>query len=258
MGTPGATPIFQGAAQDADVLRAQLDRLYNLAPEGSVIQDPARRAQLTNRAEHVSRLSAELIALQNFVPGRVGRILGPLVTGGEKDPGTGKAVPVPGTVGNFAPSPFGFLDPTAVGLTRNFYLPAGATNLIPRELDRAGLGLPEQRAIDQLAHNAALTSAVNQQLTDARRIVAGLPANAVADLSQGRYPQNLRGYELAFTGANLGALEIAARELLAMTVAVNTGGTPPLQVEQVNDTGKRNGRGASGINHELVHERADP
>jgi hypothetical protein len=41
-------------------------------------------------------------------------------------------------------------------------------------------------------------------------------------------------------------------------ILVPTGSAPPLTVHQVDDVGARNGRGAKGINRELVHERADP
>lgn len=39
---------------------------------------------------------------------------------------------------------------------------------------------------------------------------------------------------------------------------VNTGGTPPLEVQPVNDAGRRNQEAKHGIDRELIHERADP
>jgi hypothetical protein len=290
--TPGTTPVFQGADASARDLRAGLDRVFNLAPEGSVIQDPQRRAQLATSVEHVFSLTAQLATLQAAVPGRVGRLMGPLVTGIEKDPGTGKLRPGEAVAGNFLPSPLGFLDPTSVGLARNFYLPAGSTEIIPRVADRVGLGLPEQRAEDEARRAMLDTNAAISRVRTAEVAVSGESVNTLQDLAAGRGGLTRAGVLRATSGADDASLRMAAQSELDRLAGVSAvplpvadlppgaaapvasaqpttsdpvsaaagpaGGPNPATQTPINDAGKRHEATAQGIARDLIAERADP
>ncbi len=183
---PSIDPFGGVATQrDADIIRQRVDDIFGLAPPGSVIADPERRGKLFTAASHVIELTLELAAVQRFVPGQAGRLMGPIITGVEKDPGTGKVGPKAGTAGNLLPSPAGFLDPTAVGLQRNFYIPpapahrTGAVDLLPGVVDRIGLGIPEQRAEDAARRAAAVESA-RLDLANALTFASADTVNALA------------------------------------------------------------------------------
>lgn len=288
---PGSTPVFQGAAHDAEILRAQLDRLFALAPEGSVIADPARRAKLATAVEHVATLTAELGAIQSTIPGRVGRVFGIMVSGLEKEPETNKVGAKKGTVGNLLPSPFGFLDPTAVGLPRNFYLPAGSTQFIPSAADRIGLGLREQRAEDTLRFQRSIENAATSRTRKIEATLSGESTGTLEDLAAGRGGFTRAGVLIATSGVDLAGLRDAAA--LELAVRANPTAQPPraglpagaaapvaavqpapvaavqpvvgagggqdaATIRPVNDAGKRHEATAQGIARELVHERADP
>jgi hypothetical protein len=284
--------FFQGADRDAQVLQSELDRAFTSAPPGSVLADPERRRKFGHALTHVVEITASLAVIQTYAPGLVGRALGPLVTGLEKDPGTGKVRPGGGSIGNFAPSPFGFLDPTAVGLPRNFYLPPGATELVPRAADRFGFGLPEQRIEDE-ARRAQLNAleAVSRTRT-AQLAVASESVQTLQDVAAGRGGLSRAGVlfaespvpatdlqaaaQLELTrraagGAVINPLNPEREEIVARALVAQTRGLPvpappdaappvpdPAQQQPVNDAGRRNEAVRRGIDRELVHERADP
>jgi hypothetical protein len=290
--TPGTTPVFQGAEADAQILRARLNDLFNLAPQGSVIQDPERRAHLTNAAEHVAELTFELGAIQRTIPGRAGRLFGTLASGLEKDPGTGKVGAKEATAGNFLPSPLGFLDPTSVGVPRNWYLPAGSTEFIPRVADRVGLGLPEQRAEDMLRREQLDAAAALSRTVTAEFAVRGEEVSTLQDLASGRGGFTRAGVIRATSGADDASLRIAAQGeldrvtggLAGLLRAANlppgaaapvasvqpttsdpvsaaggpAGGPNPATQTPINDVGKRHEATAQGIARDLIAERADP
>lgn len=141
-----------------------------LFPPGTILGDAERRSHLAKAAKDVARLTVELALISRVIPGKAGRIAAKVIAGLEKDPGTGKVVPGAGTIGNFLPSPFGFLDPTAVGLKRNFYLPPGSTDYVPRLVDDVGLGFPEQRRDDQQRRLQIMNARVQNALKQIRAL----------------------------------------------------------------------------------------
>jgi hypothetical protein len=212
MPDPTQQIVFRGAEQDAAVLRQALNDLFNLAPQGSVLQDPARRARLGSASESVVKLTVELALVNEFVPGKAGQIFGKLVSGVEKDPATGKVGPTAATGANFLPSPLGFLDPTTVGVKRNFYLPSGSTDFIPGAADRLGLGIPEQRAEDTARSNQMMTNANLSRLTTARQAVASESDETLQSIIAGQGGFTRAGVIFATSGAGAAELRIAATE----------------------------------------------
>ena len=248
--------VFRGADRDAEVLRERLNQIFNLAPQGSIIQDPQRREKFGRAAEHVGVMTAELAAVTRALPGMVGRAFGMAISGVEKEPETGKVNVGQGTAANFAPSPLGLLDPTAIGLSRNFYLPGGSSRFIPSEVDRLGLGLPEQRAADTTATQLRLTTEANSRQTRAQQIAGAQPVAVLEDLAAGRGGFTRAG--VIFATSEVPFLDLqreAQRELLRRAASASI---QPEHVQPVNDAARRNRDGAEGINRELVHERADP
>jgi len=110
-------------------------------PQTSVIGDPNREAKLEASAEETAEITAKLAVLTKIIPASIPRNILIFFAGVKKTP-TGDTKITPGTAGNFAPAPIGYLDPTAVGLRRTFYLPPGSTDFLPRRLGHFGLGLP--------------------------------------------------------------------------------------------------------------------
>lgn len=291
------TPVFQGAESSSRDLRAAGDRLLNTLFPNTLISDPARREKLGKSAEHVVELTALLGLIQAALPGIVGRAFGIVASGLEKDPGTGKVRPGAGTAGNFLPSPLGFLDPTAIGLKPNFYLPAGSSQVIPPIADRLGLGIPQQRAEDEANASARADAEIVRRNAAALSAVQGESADTLRDLAAGRGGLTRSGVLFATSGVgfvdlqNAAIVELTRREnapgLVASIVqpalmAVNALNPftldqtlPPVptappgaseltpvptvdNTQPVNDAAKRNERGKKGIDRELIHERADP
>lgn len=204
---PGSSPVFRTADVDAHRLREFLDRLYRQAPQGSVVEDPARRAKLITAVEHVAVMTAELAAVSTVIPGTAGKLFSVGIAGVEKDPSTGRLRPGPHTATNLAPSPAGFLDPTAVSLPRNWWLPSGSTDYIPREADRAGLGLPEQRRIDErLSAQRALALTGSTNVT-ARKAVASESDETLAAIIAGQGGPTRAGIIIATSGVGLADLQ---------------------------------------------------
>ena len=173
---------------------------------------------------------------------------------------------------NFAPQPFGFLDPTAVGLQRNFYLPAGSTSLVPKQLDRIGFGLPEQRAEDEARRARLAAAAVLSANKKLAETLAGESVETLQDLAAGRGGFSRAGVLFATSEVPFNDLQAGAA---AQLVLINTPepqtplpappvgqlptqATEPARVEPINDAGIRNRDAHTGIDQELVHERADP
>lgn len=155
-------PVFHGADRDAAALRAAVERArralesdLGLEP-GSLSLDPQRAEAIGESTEQAAKLTAAAAAIARAVPGPVGKLLATLTVGAEKSPDTGKLRPGAGFPLNAAPSPIGYGQPNAFGLPPNFWLPTGATDVIPVVADELKLGIPEQRLIDQrLAMHAA-------------------------------------------------------------------------------------------------------
>lgn len=290
------TPVFQGAEASSRDLRAAGDRLLQTLFPNTVLGDPARREKLGDSAVHVVEITAVLGAIQAFVPGVAGKVFGVLFSGLEKQPGTGKPIPTPGTAANFLPSPFGFLDPTAIGLKPNFYLPAGSTQVIPSIADRVGLGIPQQRAEDEANRRRREEQAAQQRDLKATNAVANESADTLNDILAGRGGLTRAGVIIATSETTLFALQQAARAELARrssnppplqsvvnqifaelgnpdpfpTGPAQPAAIPPAQPAAIpavpsitntdppGDKAKRNGDGAKGIDRELIHERADP
>jgi len=132
-------------------------------PFGEDTQSPALKARLRAQAQGPDPLNdvqeeiAEGIAItlglgriRAAIPGRAGRVFEEVFSATGVSP-TGAPTFGPKVGANFAPAPFGYTDPAAVRLPPNFFLPAGATNFIPAQLDALGFGLPEQRREDAAA-----------------------------------------------------------------------------------------------------------
>lgn len=179
------------SARDAEIIRrkaeaAKREIMEQLGiPQTSVVGDPAREAKLEESSKEVAEITAKLALLTKVVPASIPRNILIFFAGVKKTPtGDTKVVPVTGT--NFAPAPIGYLDPTSVGLKRNFYLPSGSSVVIPGILDQFGLGLPEQRS-DDAARAAQLreTTATSAQRT-ARRVLQNEPDDVIADIAAGQ------------------------------------------------------------------------
>lgn len=146
---PFGQPANTGAPPPAAPDRGPFYPHPSLFPPDTVLGDPTRRNNLEHSIEKVIRLTVELGFVTQFIPGKAGQLFAKLIAGVEKDPGTGKVGGSASSSANFLPSPFGFLDPTAIGLKPNFYLPPGSSRVIPRPVDQIGFGLPQQREEDE-------------------------------------------------------------------------------------------------------------
>jgi len=158
----------------------------NLIPPGSVVGDAERRRNLERAVVKAAELTAAIKIASRVVPGIPGKVLGALVTGIEKDPETGRLRPEMAAGANFLPSPFGFLDPEAVGLRRNFYLPAGSTELMPRRADRLGIGIPQQRAEDAVRRATLDRQDAEFRARRAAEVIEGESVETLQDLAAGR------------------------------------------------------------------------
>ena len=204
---PPSQPVNVGPSAPTVPDRGPFYPVPGLFPPGTVLGDPNRRAKLEHSVDDVLKLTAQLAAVSQLVPGVPGRLLAKLVAGVEKPPQTGKVAPSPGSLGNFAPSPFGFLDPTSVGLSRNFYLPAGSTAIIPRPVDQFGIGLPQQRALDEQAARQQLDSARFNFLAQLSRETSA----TVAQLAAGRGTFNRAAEVRAFSGLAFSEVQLVAQ-----------------------------------------------
>lgn len=237
MSVPGFNPFnVDGINADAEVMRQFLQRVFQSAPPGSVLADPARREKLFAAVGSVVELTVSLTIGQRFVPEALQKTFAILVSGVEKQPGTGRLPigKVPG--GNFLPSPFGFLDPTSIGLERNFYIPStrperiSAVDLLPRAVDRIGLGIPEQRAQEA----RELQSLRDVQDRTAAQLVA-TESTAGLELIVGPTYAFQRGQRIAVaSNVPLPALQQAARAELNRRAAFDTNPLTPLVADVAN------------------------
>ncbi len=179
---------FSGADRSAETIQRGIDEFYKVFPSDTLMGDPARRARAGKGVARVGELTIELAAIARTVPGRAGQLLASLVAGVEKQPDTGKIAPVPGTATNLAPSPIGLMDPTAVGLEHNFYLPSGVTNFIPRELHRFIPGGRMQAELDQTARVNELDARQRDILNRARQFVAPESDATLGQVVRGEFP----------------------------------------------------------------------
>lgn len=155
-----------------------------LIPPRQMYGTPEQRTKLGGAVVKAAEITAILAAVTKVVPGVPGKILGVFLAGIEKEPETGRLRPEIGVGANFLPSPFGFLDPTAVGLERNFYLPSGSTDYIPGVADRLGLGLPQQRAEDAVRSAQLADAASRSRAATAQRVVGGQSDEVLRDLAE--------------------------------------------------------------------------
>lgn len=146
---PIGQPVNTGAAPPAAPDRGPFYPPTTLFPPGTVLGDQKRRDKFERDVDEVLSLTAALAFVTRVIPGKAGQLFGKLIAGVEKSPETGKVGGSVATGANFLPSPFGFMDPTAIGLKRNFYLPPGSSAVVPRVVDQIGLGLPQQREEDE-------------------------------------------------------------------------------------------------------------
>lgn len=147
------------------------NELPPVIPPDSVLGDPQRRERLEREAVNVAKLTALLALVTRAIPGPAGKVFSVAIAGLEKSPETGRVRPGPHTPANFLPSPIGFLDPEAVGLQRNFWLPPGSTEYVPRFADRLGIGLPQQRIEDELRRERLDRAALTSREATARQVV---------------------------------------------------------------------------------------
>lgn len=186
----------------------------NLFPPDTVLGDAERRHRLNDAIADVIELTFELSAISRLIPGRAGRVAAQVVAGVEKQPQTGKVNVGQGTAMNFAPSPVGFLDPTSVGLSRAWWIPAGATQYIPVVVDHIGLGLAQQRAEDDRAAARRDTNEQLRRAASAQRAVMGLSNDDLEDILSGPSPLSEGAQLLAFRGQLLPDLRTAAQREL--------------------------------------------
>ena len=246
--------IFRGAATDAAFIE------QNVLP-GTFLEPRERRAKLVSAAGSVIEITAVLGAIGAALPGRLGALFGALVSGVEKDPATGKPHPGKGTAVNFAPSPIGFLDPTALGLPRNFYLPAGASNTIPPFADRLGLGFPEQRREDE-ARQLVIDRAVSTSRVDqARKAVESESDETLQRIIAGQGGFTRAGVIFATSEVPAVNLQIAARaEQIRRARTIVPGLVPAVReltaaVEQLRIAGLENVELAQDIGADLDAEQ---
>lgn len=192
---------FGGAAtaRDAEIARRKIEQAGQIArdlfgvPSTSVVGDPQRRAGLERGLEHGAELTALAAAITLTIPGRLGRLLSGLAVGAEKDPNSGSIRTGPSALGNAAPAPIGYIDPAAYGLAPNFYLPPRITQVIPREADRIGFGLPQQRRQDEANAAAREAAEIRQRIAAARAAVANESDATLEDILAGRGGFNRAG-----------------------------------------------------------------
>lgn len=151
-------------------------------PSVPILDDPIRREKLGNAVVDVAKTTAVLGLIAKYVPHPALKAFALFWSGLQRDPHTGALRPGLVTLGNLAPVPLGYLDPPAVGVQPNWWLPAGATNYLPKIADRLGMGIPQQRAEDQAAKLAeALENEARRQ-----NVVSGESNDTLADLVAGR------------------------------------------------------------------------
>jgi hypothetical protein len=266
----------------------------NPQPPTPNLQDELYKQKLEKNLKEAAARTAALGAVQRIIPGVPGKLFGTLVSGLEKDAGSGRVSVGKGTALNLAPAPLGFLDAELYGLRRNFYLPAGVSEVIPPALNKIVPGLPEQRKEDELRK----FHVGNQHINAARATVQGEQLDTLQQLAAGTGGPFTRASVLrATTGldfqalASAAQLEIDIREgrvprpapaesgLLGSTAPIPAGSAPvlasgpgapvpaggsgsasiqPEGIQPVNDAAKRNEDSAKGIRRQLVSERADP
>jgi len=215
----------EGADRSANAVRAAVGKgnakfgvsveNVDLVPPDSVVGDPARRRRLEDASIKVVEITAILGAVTRAIPGPAGKVAAFVLAGLEKSPETGRVRPTPGTAGNFLPSPIGFMDPEAVGLPRNFYLPAGSTEFIPRAVDRVGLGLPQQRAEDEVRRATIDRQSADERARRAAEVVQGESVETLEDLAAGRGGLTRAGVLIATSETTLPDLQAAAQRELS-------------------------------------------
>lgn len=241
------------------------------APPAPNFEDPVFRAAAEKQAIAVTEATAAFATIARVAPHPVIKYPA-LFLSGFAATDQAKIKPTPNIAMNAAPKPIGYTDPALFGLKPNFYLPSGVTVYLPRFADRAGLGLPEQRAEDlnrlMLASQRRAELFTQSETTQTLKALAG--ADAVPFLSRA-------SVVLATSEASRVDLRTAAqRELLrrgvpvadvpnlpadflaALAAATAPGSSRPGLVDPPNDAAKRNLAAAEGIRKELAHERADP
>ncbi len=195
----------------------QPNELPPIIPPGSVLGDPARRERLASSAGDVIQTTATLAVIARAIPHPAGRAAVAIFAGVHSD--DGGVGPNRRTLFNFAPIPFGFLDADAAGLPRNYYLPRGVTQFVPKFFDDkfgGKLGLPEQRAEDEAAAIINRVEADVSRQAAARAAVANETNETLADLAAGRGGFTRAGVVRSLEGVgDTAALERAAAEELA-------------------------------------------
>jgi len=218
---------FEGAGGDAEILRRKKRQVEDVildfmeVPRTTVIRDPARRERLAHSTDEVLGITAKLALLQEAVPAGLLRNIIIFFSGVKKTP-EGDTKVTPGTAGNLAPSPVGYLDPTTVGLKRNFYLPPGSSRFVPNEAEQLGLGFKEQRQEDfesDLKDAMARSSSLNNTL---RQIVENESTATLEDLVSGRGGFTRAGVIRAKGVGDTKQLELAAAVELSKRRAAPT------------------------------------
>lgn len=200
----------------------------------TLLGNQQKREKLLAGEEKAGALAAELALVTKVIPGPVGRAVGTLLVGVEKDPGTGKIRPGNSFIGNVLPSPIGLAPPSSFGLPPNFYLPPRITEVIPSEADRVGFGLPEQRREDEANAEAKRIAAATTQIRGARAVVATESDETLAALIAGQGGLSRAGVvrasnpEIGTRALETAAgLELARRQAAAAGALPATRGSPP-------------------------------
>lgn len=225
---------------------------------------PERREQTANEGARALGTAAGVGVIAKFVPHQLGAEIARLGAGIHKSPATGKM-----SVGilfftNLLPVPFGFVDPTTFGLPKNYYLPRGSSILIPRFVDRLGLGTAEQRAADESAAEAEQSRRFRATVdrlsrldpARVREIAAGRPTAEEFRFFHEVY--HVDRDTLTHAAQRQTGQSVNLTEALAQLMAdVNKTFLPAL-VEPTNAAAKRSSEKAEGIRAELITEYADP
>jgi hypothetical protein len=184
------------------------------APVGPTdVVNPAFQRKVGHDLEEVAKLTAQLAVISKLLPGPVGKIAAFAFAGVEKTH-EGRVRPSGATLLNALPSPFGYMPPEDFGLKKNFYLPAGSSTYLPAILDRARVGVAEQRVEDLQRQNSLAENAVRSDLARARAAVAGESPATLDAILQGQGGFTRAGVVIATSGAGLASLQLAAAERL--------------------------------------------
>lgn len=228
------------------------------------LSSPERRHETAVGSAKALGTAAGVGAIAKIVPHQAGVQLAKLGAGLEKSPTTGKLKAGPLFLTNLLPVPFGFVDPTIFGLERNYYLPAGSSLLIPRFVDRFGLGTREQRAADE----AAAELARRERFTRAQERLQRFDSDRVREIAAGRPTQEEHRLFSEVYSVDRETLVAAAQRVtgqstdlvdaLSQLVADTVKTFAPSLVEPTNAAAKRSADKAEGIRKELITEYADP